>query len=75
MSVRDNYEVLVGNIGCVYSEESRGLALRVYRDYVDISKAGAGRAAGENVTLMINGEPEVDYVGTVARYLDTPQEE
>lgn len=63
------YYVNVGNIGNIFSSNKRE-AMKTYRDYVKISKDGIGRAGGENVCLMIDGEPEIefnyyDYVITV----------
>ena len=46
------YQVIVGNVGTVYSGPSKRMARREYTAYVRISKAGVGRAGDENVTLM-----------------------
>ena len=48
------YEVIVGNIGSVYSGSSRSIADGKMRTYIEQSKTGRGRAGGENVTLLTN---------------------
>ena len=62
-TTRPKYEVIVGNIGTVYSGSSNLEASKVYASYVKDSKAGYGRAGGESVTLMHNGEPEREHLG------------
>lgn len=59
------YEVIVGNIGCVYRGADRSDAFNHYNAYVDLSVDGVGRAAGEPVTLMEDGEPIKEYAGTL----------
>lgn len=51
------YSVTVGNIGCVYSGDSKKEALSNYREYVSQSKEGYGRAASEDVTLFCDEDP------------------
>ena len=64
------YEVIVGNIGCVYSGSSYPAALRDYREYVTQSTSGPyegygyGRASGEDVTLMEDGSPIHEHLGS-----------
>lgn len=58
----DNYEVLVGNIGLVHAGPSYAVALMVFNDYKKLSNAGLGRAAGEAVTLLKNGEPLKEFL-------------
>lgn len=56
-----DYEVLVGNIGCVY-KGTHGFDARVaYNTYVGQSKRGYGRAATEPVTLICDGEIVSEY--------------
>lgn len=50
------YELIVGNIGTVYRGPSEAIAVAEYDDYVEISKSGYGRAAGEEITLFKDGE-------------------
>lgn len=59
------YQVIVGNIGTVYDGTSRKVAVNTYDEYVKQSTRGIGRAAGESVLLMADGEPEQEHVGTV----------
>lgn len=60
--VESKYEVIVGNIGTVYSGDNRNKAEKDYKDYVAQSKGGKGRAGGEDVILLIDGEPEKEYI-------------
>jgi hypothetical protein len=55
------YEVIVGNIGTVYSGTSEDAALSDFYIYRHKSKQDVGRASGEDVTLMRNGEPWKEY--------------
>ena len=50
------YEVIVGNIGRVHEGSDSYKAASIYNRYVDLSKEGYGRAAGETVTLLRDGE-------------------
>lgn len=59
--MKHNYEVVVGNIGTVYSGHSKAKATLEYNGYVRDSKFGPGRASGESVTLFIDGEIGRDY--------------
>ena len=63
----EEWEVLVGNIGRVYLGNNEGAARRVFAHYVTLSSAGHCRAAGENVTLMRDGEPVAEHYGTEER--------
>jgi len=58
------YEVLVGNIGTVYSGGSFKEAQQNYIDYIKKSKANVGKAAGEDVTLLKEGEILKEHAGT-----------
>lgn len=51
------YSVIVGNIGTVHEGSLLGVARATFNSYVADSKAGYGRAAHEQVTLMDSGEP------------------
>ena len=60
----DQWQVIVGNIGTVF-DGTREITARVeYKNYVTLSKSGNGRAGGESVTLMKNGEPVAEHPGT-----------
>ena len=62
----NDYEVIVGNVGSVYSGHNLREAMKKYRTYIDTSKSGVGRAGGESVMLMKNGEPHKEYAGTLS---------
>lgn len=57
------YEVVVGNIGTVYSGAGKHAAMESYERYVAMSKDGwiKTRASGEPVTLFENGEIIAEY--------------
>ena len=51
----NQYEVVVSHVGKL-SYKSKKLAYECYNAYVTLSKRGETRAAGEDVTLLRNGE-------------------
>lgn len=57
------FEVIVGNVGTVHTGNDYATARKEYCIYVDVSKAGVGRAAGESVYLMKDGEPVMAHQG------------
>ena len=59
--------VVVGNLGTTYLGSSMKTALEHYREYRQQSKAGCGRVAGENVTLLRNNEILKEYVGAISQ--------
>ena len=59
------YEVIVGNIGTVYDGNDLAEANRKFDTYVEQSKSGRGRAGGEDVTIMTNGEPTREFEGSI----------
>ena len=61
------YEVIVGNIGTVYSGPNGFEAHTKFQVYAGQSKTGYGRASGEDVTIMRNGEPIKEYFGTLGQ--------
>lgn len=61
----NKYQVIVGNIGTIYDGNFYGDAMAIYAHYVEASKYDMGRAAGENVTLMNEGEISVEYIGDI----------
>jgi len=61
------WEVIVGNIGTVYSGPDEELAKIKYESYVEDSGLNSGRAAGENVVLMCDGEIVQEYIGDLHR--------
>ena len=57
------YQVVVGNIGTVLSTRLRKEAIECFCEYVTQSKSQRGSVGGEPVTLMLNGDPEIEYEG------------
>jgi|SoimicmetaTmtLMB_FD_contig_31_10760223_length_454_multi_2_in_0_out_0_1 hypothetical protein len=55
------FEVIVGNIGLVYSGNNNMRAESKFSEYVKLAKADRGRAAGESVVLLHNGEIKREY--------------
>lgn len=60
-----NHEIIVGNIGTVYSGSSANEAKRNYTIYKDLSTRVYGRASGEDVTWFIDNEIHQEYIGTL----------
>ena len=56
-----NYEVIVGNIGSVFSGNSQVGARKMFGEYRELSLLCIGRAAGESVTLMRDGEIDLEH--------------
>ena len=59
-----NYEVVVGNVGMVYSGSSKKEADKKFDVYVLQSIRKLGRVSGENVTMFCDGEPCHEHVGS-----------
>ncbi len=59
------YQIIVGNVGIVYYGISHREALTTFEDYVDLSVRGIGRAAGEGVCMMRDGQITREHRGTV----------
>lgn len=57
------HEVIVGNIGTVYSGGDSFTAQGVYQRYVILSKSVVCGVAGENVTWIRNGEVCREHFG------------
>jgi hypothetical protein len=51
-----DYDVIVGNVGTVYRGNSEKDARAIFRDYVGAAQTDRGRASGEAVTLMRDGD-------------------
>jgi hypothetical protein len=62
----DKYEVIVSNIGTVYSGMDKAQAEREYAECVELSQGEFGRISGESVTLMRNHEPIKEHHGNQA---------
>jgi hypothetical protein len=57
------YEVIVGNLGSVYAGDDEFTAWHTFNVYQLYSQRHEGRAAGESVTLMCDGEPIKEHPG------------
>ena len=55
------YQVIVGNIGAVYTGANRADANAAFREYRDQSAGDYGRAARETVTLLVDGAVAREY--------------
>lgn len=62
-----NYDVIVGNIGTLQCEDKEH-AEATFTYYVELSIGGRGRAAGEDVTLCVDGEPIKEHTGYLHLY-------
>ena len=60
-----SYQVVVGNIGEVWSGNNPIDAHKEYGEYKRLSVAGYGRAAGESVTMFLDGEIKLEHIGEV----------
>ena len=69
------FKVIVGNIGMATDTDDRAEAERDFHGYVADSKANYGRASGEDVTLMVDGEPELEYTGWLSMQMEDDDEE
>jgi len=63
------FEVIVGNIGNVYTGSFRGDAYNRFNTYIQQSKDNYGRAAGENVTMFRNNEIVKEFIGAIDQKL------
>ena len=59
--MKNQYDLVVGNVGTVYTGTNGFEAIRDYNEYVRLSKDNYGRVGGEDVTLFKNGEPYKEY--------------
>ena len=69
------FEVIVGNIGNVYTGSFRGDAYNRFNTYVEQSKTNYGRAAGESVAILRNGEVIKEFIGTIEQELNEKNKE
>lgn len=69
------FEVIVGNIGNVYSGSNYMQACSHYTAYVNQSKGDYGRAAGEDVTMLHNGEIKKEFIGSAHELHDEQWED
>ncbi len=59
------YTVIAGNIGTVITTTVQSQAVQLYSEYVRESEYLHSRAAGESVTLCVDGEPILEHPGTI----------
>jgi hypothetical protein len=59
----EQWEVIVSNVGTVFSAPNGEDAKLCFEEYKDMSDNNVGRAAGENVTLFRDGEVVSEKVG------------
>ena len=59
------YQVIVGNVGTVLDTDNGAQANVQFGQWRTASKEGWGRAGGEQVTLMKDGEPKREHAGSV----------
>lgn len=63
MKPKNEWALVIGNIGTIEFHTNGFEAVRAYNDYVTMSKAAVGRASGETVTLFKNGDVHREYIG------------
>lgn len=62
------YNVICTNIGTVHETNNRKDAINVFQQYVEMSKNGYGRAAGEDVYLMLKDCTIIkEHIGTISQ--------
>ena len=59
------HEIVVGNIGSVYGGTSQKKAQKTYAEYCEQSQSNYGRAAGENVTWLVDHNIYKEMLGTL----------
>ena len=62
---KEPFEVVVGNIGTVYSGNNYMTACCKFQAYVGRSKSEGLRASGESVAILQGGEIRKEYIGTL----------
>jgi hypothetical protein len=67
---KELHEVVVGNIGTIHSGYHQPTAEQHYNNYVAQSKSGSGRAGGESVTHLKNGNVHREHIGSNERTED-----
>ena len=67
MPEEKRHTVIVGNIGMVYDGTDANEAIENYLEYASQSRRNYGRAAGEPVAHLIDGEPEREFDGEAER--------
>lgn len=57
------WEITVSNIGVVYRSENGAEAFREFGEWKRLSESDFGRASGESVSLLRDGEIYFDHAG------------
>jgi hypothetical protein len=65
-------EIICGNIGSVYLGSDDEIAQEKFNEYCHQSKIGYGRAAGEDVIWMRNGDIYREFTGSLTEGMDSP---
>lgn len=63
--MKHEFEVIVGNVGVVYKGSDRYEGHMCFMHYFDYSVHNVGRAAGESVTFMRDGDTIAEWLGDV----------
>lgn len=58
------HEIIVGNIGTVYSGDDEGEAGRTFASYKDQSATNKGRAGREDITWIKDGKIFMEHYGS-----------
>ena len=61
------FEIVVTNIGNVYTGRSADQARQVFNTYVQRSTDDEGRAAGESVYMFRDADIEDEFIGSLRR--------
>jgi len=61
------HEIIVGNIGTVYCGPKSRIAKIKFDEYKGHSEVNYGRASGESVTWLINGEIHKEFIGRLEK--------
>ena len=62
--MNNKIQVIVGNLGTVYSGDDMDAAQEVYDEYIRRSDEGIGRVADEDVAMMVDGSVQHEYFGS-----------
>jgi len=63
--MKNQYSVIVGNVGTVFNSNIKKDAIATYEEYVKMSDSSRGRVGGEDVVLTCNDEPLYEYLGAL----------
>lgn len=66
----EKFRVIVGNIGTVYAGNNYMQAMAKFSSYAKDSRNNYGRAAGEGVVLLHDGEIKREHIGNLGESED-----